>query len=507
MSSNNTSEPEKAPQASPAGPESESPDEQLPQDISGPNEPAQERGMRSSGSQVGPETIDLTDYSPNIQRAASAQHEKPSPAQIISKFSEFTEDVRIGYQWMRAHESQDPYQSRVFARLPTYQQVLSLIEPIVESLQQHGVVITTESFVSLLDEQYSAGPDSYADNPARWAIVNSFFATAMLNRSTTDFLKEVTPVARNYFKNAFSMLPELITQGRDVSACEALLSMAMFTQCTGDAHLTMQITAAATRLVQTLGLHRIRFYLSLDPIAAERHQRVFWVAYILDVDAMAKYDISPSLGDNRIPLTLQHDSSPRNPAEPCDFASPTLLRWRSELAVIQRRIQTQLNPGKAHRLTGDELLNDVRSMGEQLQEWESSLPEQVWAKEYPDDGLDLTISLALLHCAFLNSLTNVHMALVSLRAAERPGLDSSLNPPEGLLQAEIHKAWGACLGSARDMIEVAVNLPPQPFFQLWYDTWSLSPKVTPDDQLTRNCEKGNSVLPSISGPYSLVWNP
>lgn len=404
---------------------------------------------------------------------------------------------------MRAHESQDPYQSRVFARLPTYQQVLSLVEPTVESLQQHGVVITTQYFVSLLDEQYSACPDSYADNPARWAIVNSFFATAMLNRSTTDFLKEVTPVARNYFKNAFSMLPELITQGREVSACEALLSMAMFTQCTGDAHLTMQITAAATRLVQTLGLHRSRFYLSLDPIAARRYRRVFWVAYILDVDAMAKYDISPSLGDDHIPLTLQHDSSPRNTAEPCDFASPTLLQWRSELAVIQRRIQTQLHPGKGHHLTDDELLKTVRSMGGQLQEWESSLPEQVWAKEYPDDGPDLTMTLAFLHCAFLNSLTSVHMALASLRFAERPGPDSSLPPRDSHLQAEIQKAWAKCLGSARDMIEVAVSLPPQPFFQLWYVTSPLSPQMSPDYQLTHICQRGIMCYP-LSAVFILL---
>lgn len=413
----------------------------------------------------------------------------------------------MGYQWMRAHENQDPYQSRVFARLPTYQQVLSLIEPIAESLQQHGVVITTEYFVSLLDEQYSAGPDSYADNPARWAIVNSFFATAMLNRSTTDFLKEVTPVAWNFFKNAFSMLPELITQGRDVSACEALLAMAMFTQCTADAHLTMQITAAATRLVQTLGLHRSRFYLSLDPIAAERHRRVFWVAYILDVDAMAKYDISPSLGDDHLPLTPQHDSSPRDPPENCGFDSATLLRWRSELAVIQRRIQTQLHPAKAHHLTDDEFLNTVRLMREQLQAWESSLPEQVWVKEYQDDGPDLTMSLAFLHCAFLNSLTSVHTALASLRFAERPGPDSSLPPRDSHLQAEIQKAWATCLGSARDMIEVAVSLPPQPFFQLWYVTSPLLPQMSPDYQLTHICPKGNYVLPSIGGLYSVLCDP
>lgn len=140
----------------------------------------------------------------------------------------------MGYPWIRAHENRGAYDSRVFARLPTYQKVYSLIGPIVESLQHHGAVITLESFGNLMDEQYAAGPDSYADNPARWAIINSFFGTAMLTRSTTDFLKEITPTAWNYFRNASSVFPELITQGQDVSACEALLSMAMFVQCTAE---------------------------------------------------------------------------------------------------------------------------------------------------------------------------------------------------------------------------------------------------------------------------------
>lgn len=61
------------------------------------------------------------------------------------------------------------------------------------------------------------------------------------------------------------------------------------------AQLTSQITAAVSRLVQTLGLHRRRFYFFLDPIAAQRHHRVFWVPYILDVDAVDKYDLCPSL--------------------------------------------------------------------------------------------------------------------------------------------------------------------------------------------------------------------
>lgn len=473
VSSNDIIECEKPVHAPLVGPENEKTGGSSTLDNSVLNEPPHELVTGGGDSQANLEIEDLMEADPNPLPATSAQQDVPTAAQIISKYSEFTQDVMMGYQWIRAHENRDNIHSKVFARLPTYQQVLSLIEPIIESLQNHGAVITAELYVKLLDEQYSAGPDCYADDPARWAIVNSFFGTAMLTRSTTDFLKQITPTAWNYFKNAFSMFPKLITQGRDVSACEALLSMATFAQCTADTQLTMQITAAATRLVQTLGLHRRRFYLSLDPNAAQRHRRVFWVAYILDVDAVEKYDLGPSLAAEELAVTFEHDDSPQASIDSRNLDSLSLLRWRAELAVLQRRIHEQLNHDGINHMKNDELLKTVLSMEEQLQAWKRSIPEWIWTNQ-DDDESDFTLSIAHMHCAFYNSLSRVHMALVHTKSSERSEFDQSTVLSESHSEAEIEKAWTMCAVSARKMIEVLANLKSQPFFQLWYvarDPW------------------------------------
>lgn len=467
VSSNETVECEKPVRNPLYGHESDDIDVLPPRNNSIPKEPAQERAIGGGDcSRPDLETVDLTEATPNPPPATYAQQENPTPAQIISKFSEFTQDVMMGYQWIRAHETGGSYDNKVFARLPTYQQVLGLIEPIVESLQQHGAVITPESFVNLLDEQYSAGPDCYADNPARWAIVNSFFATALLTRSTTDFLEQIKPTAWNYFKNAFSMFPELITQGRDVSACEALLAMAMFAQRSADAQLTLQITAALTRLVQTLGLHRSRFYVSLDPIAVQRHQRVLWVAYILDVQAMEKYEFGPSLAIRELAVPFQHDASNLHPTDSESFKPHDLLRWRAELAVIQGQVHESVSPAKIHRMKDDELLKIVLSMNEQLQGWKKGLPEQIRRIQH-DEESDLVLSIAHLHCAFDNSIIRAHMALVNNRNPELSELTQSSVPGEIHVEAAIREAWTTCATSARNMIQVVTNLTSQPFFQLW----------------------------------------
>lgn len=478
-SSNEINESDKPVRSQPEDPEKEKTGDLSVINNSVPNETAQELFIGGGNSQAEVEIEDLTGADPDPLLEASAQRQTRTAAQIISQYSDFTQDVMMGYQWIRAHENRDNRQTKIFARLPTYQQVRSLVEPIVESLQQHGAAITVELYINLLDEQYLAGPDCYASGPARWAIVNSFFATAMLNRSTTSFLKEITPTAWNYFKNALSVFPELITHGRDVLACEALLAMAVFTQCTADAQLTLQITAAATRLVQTLGLHRRRFYFSLDPIAAQRHHRVFWVAYILDVDAVEKYDLSPSLAAEELAVTFEHDDSPLDPIPSGNVDSLSLLRWRAELAVIQRDIHERLKAATTQHMKDDELLKTVLSMDDQLQAWKRSIPDGIWTVEQ-DDESDFTLSIANLHCTFHNSLSRVHMALVHTKRSEGSELDQTLGLRESHTGAEIEKAWTMCAISARKMIAVVTNLTSQPFFQLWYVATDPWPKFAPE---------------------------
>lgn len=424
--------------------------------------------MSNVDSHVDPELTATTSNSPPT---TSDAHQTPSPAQIISRYSEFTDGIKSAYHWLRAQENRGLTQSKVYARLPNHEQVRNLVEPIVEHLQQHGAAITTQYVLELVDQQFSGDPDSYTDDPARWAIVNSFFATAMLNRATTGFLVEILPTAWSYFKNAFSMFPELITQRQDISACESLLAMAMFAQSTADGQLTTQIIAALTCLVQTLGLHRKGFYHSLDPIAIRRHQRAFWATYILDVDAMEKYDMSPSLGNANLDAPFEDDNPDFQHTTSEEFASFEILRWRAKLAVIQRRIHERLHLARALHMKREELLETVTLLYEQLQAWKrglSGLPETIRVVDCQDDGPSSASSISLLHYAFYNSMRKVHMAVVHLGAVERSEAHEIPLSDKIQLEFEIKKAWSTSAICARDIIAIAANLPPQPFFQVWY---------------------------------------
>ncbi|WAO91540.1 Fungal-trans domain-containing protein [Fusarium falciforme] len=391
------------------------------------------------------------------------EEECPPLAQIItSKLGEFARNVGEGSQWMRAHEDQGPYRSRVFAKLPTRLLLASLVEPILEELQQHGIIITRESFLQRLDQQYLAGTDSCADDPSRWTIVNSLFATAMLHRTTNESLAHTSRTAWSYFKNAFSNFPELITRGRDVSACEALLAMTAFMQCTADTQITLQLASATSRLVQTLGLHRRDFYSSLDVPTAQRHQRVFWATYVLEVEMMDKYGCGSGLtrGETPLELPLRCSSSSCAALQACKCSS--LLPWRSELAIIQRRIHDQFDPERPVYLGSDELTRVVSSMNGQLLAWKGGLPGDMLTETH-HLGPNFNIAMALLLYSFHNSVSRLHMVLVHPRAADEPNWASRAPQTE----PRARKGRDACTASARAVINIARNLASEPFYQQW----------------------------------------
>ncbi|KAL2678562.1 hypothetical protein Neosp_009310 [[Neocosmospora] mangrovei] len=433
--------------------------------ISNENEPSQAPVETSSDDEAESLDDDETEAMQDLPPLTEYNQEEEDPplAQIItSKLGEFVRKVGEGRQWMRAHEDQGPYRSMMFAKLPMRLLLASLIEPIIEELQLHGITITRESFIQRLDEQYLAGSDSCADDPSRWAILNSLFATAMLHKTTNDSLAHASQTAWSYFKNAFSMFPELITRGRDVSACEALLAMTTFAQCTADTQLTLQLTAATSRLVQTLGMHRSRFYSSLDVPTAQRHRRVFWAIYVLEVEMMDKYGCGSGLTRGETPVELLLSCSSSSCAAPEACKCSRLLRWRSELAIIQRRIHDQFDRETPVQFGRDDLMRAVQSTNEKLLAWKSGLQEDMSTKTH-QHGPDLDTSTALLLYNFHNSMSRVHMALVHSRACDDPS--GIFEEPQTEPMAQM--GWDACAASARDMISIACNLASQPFYQMW----------------------------------------
>ncbi|UPK98295.1 hypothetical protein LCI18_009230 [Fusarium solani-melongenae] len=229
-------------------------------------------------------------------------------------------------------------------------------------------LFTLTSLSELLQQQFLSGPRNCDDSPVRWAITNAFIATAIQWKTEHGA----------YFKNAFSLFPELLIRGNDISTCQALLCMAIFMYGTSDARTTSSLSSSVVRVLQAVGLHTRCCYEKLDPITAEQHRRVFWIAYILDSDQMMKQGLPSTFGNEDVELPAM------NP--PDGLGDYTLLGTQKKinvlgymagLAMIQSRISITLYSKQALKMNSTELQRAVAELNSQLDMWKMDLPLEI----------------------------------------------------------------------------------------------------------------------------------
>jgi hypothetical protein len=78
--------------------------------------------------------------------------------------------------------------------------------------------------------------------------------------------------------------------------------ISIYMQGLSDIRATSVLIGAAARLSLTFGLHQKVFYSALDPAAANRRKRAFWISYILDRSMSVNTGVPSIFDDDAIGL-------------------------------------------------------------------------------------------------------------------------------------------------------------------------------------------------------------
>ncbi|AEO70702.1 glycoside hydrolase family 71 protein [Thermothielavioides terrestris NRRL 8126] len=108
------------------------------------------------------------------------------------------------------------------------------------------------TFVPLLDAQLAAGPAEPAGNPARWALVNAVIALALRAKMAPGAEAELSIYQRAFYRNATTVMSELILQEPGLLSVQALLAMAMFARATSDTRAFAMLVTSALRQLELL---------------------------------------------------------------------------------------------------------------------------------------------------------------------------------------------------------------------------------------------------------------
>lgn len=420
----------------------------------------------TEGTGTQPTTVDAEPSRKNTIGPGGGLKPAACPTMLLSSLPDQTT-----FKTIRDQQDHGCFARTVFGPLPAEGHLIQLMEGAMSDVDKLYPLLTAESCVMLVHQQLAAGSDNCHDNPARWATVNALIAMGIQWKTANKAFEELLPIPWAYFKNAFCVFPELIIQGTDIQACQAVLAMAMFMQGTADSRTTSHFIATAVRLLQTIGLHRREPYHGMDLTVAEEHRRVVWIAYILNSDAMMKYGLPSAFGDDELDIELPSEVPTdglgifilSRTQTPINF-----LRFTAELSVIQSRIHRRIYSERVAQQTPTELLDAVADLDQQLEIWKSGLPLEI-RPTYNRmlSSSELEIPVLQLHFAYYNVVGKVHTAVTGLGHLNesdivRSGsLDAGREHPNMLLSSQIR------LAAARATLLLLRNMPPQPLAYIW----------------------------------------
>ena len=274
---------------------------------------------------------------------------------------------------LKVRQDHNCFSHRVFAPLIRQALTSQFVESALYDIGRSWPIFDTELILTMMNEQCVAGLDNCHQDTTRWATVSGFLALAIQWKAVSGGIKDLFPISWEYFKNAFSIFPQLMVQGKDIRACWAVLIMVMFMQGTGDMRATSSLIAAAAHLSRMVGLDRGDLYLDMDSGEAEQHRRVFWMIHIISNNVAMKGGPSAPLTDEYIEIELPSRPSPDGVAD-LMFSDFNLLRYMAQLSIIQSRVLKELSCGKGLQRNLDVFLRRIEELDRQLEEWKTGLP-------------------------------------------------------------------------------------------------------------------------------------
>jgi hypothetical protein len=389
----------------------------------------------------------------------SGDHDKKKSALREKLFTMLPEQTNA--RKLRLEANRDPFTSSVFIRLPPKSQLQSMFEVAFNEINYTLPLFDVPVLIDLLEQHYSDPTVPPGKYPGRWAMLNATIAVAIQLRTARDSYSEMTQLSWHFFKNAFSMYSAIALRGADLLDLEALLAMAIYMQGSSDMRTMSVLLCAAARLSWTLGLHQKEFCSVLDPVAANRHRRAFWIAYILDKSVSVKTGLPSIFDDDAISLDypdlIVSGSLTDGNVPGTSVSASSVFRLQAELAMIEFGIEKRLYSASASRQNVHQLLAVVAELDNQLENWKAKLPSSF----QPDHSIWSTTPTArepiiLLHFSYYRALSEIHGFAAHLIQEGDIGIIRQIQSSK-IIQAS----------AASQIIHTLQYLPSQQPGQLW----------------------------------------
>lgn len=333
---------------------------------------------------------------------------------------------------LRAKINNNPFHMFVFNPSLSIPDILELFEGVVDDISQVYHHVTMSKLKNLIQPQDT---DSSIDQAARKCIMNALLAVAFHCKADNMAFEDLSPFAWSHLKSAMSIFLYLFLEGSNILVCEAILTMAMFIQGTGDSPMASQLLSSAVRVAQ-MSLQR-RQDDEATRSQSEHQLRVLSTLVSLDIDFSFRNGIPPSVSRDDMAMFLPD-------SELDQVGEVDVSRYRAQLAKIQLEVYHQLLSDAVRDDSYAERCAKSSVLYQELQTWRKSLPTSMQLIDCDQaSSEEIPLLTILLHLVF-------HNLNIKILSATRT------RPIEGLAL------------SARATIDLVQHLPTRQFTVLWW---------------------------------------
>ncbi|KAF7563961.1 hypothetical protein G7046_g148 [Stylonectria norvegica] len=189
---------------------------------------------------------------------------------------------------LRASLGEDSFGREVTPLLPLVVSRRLIENSFIEIMADYQLLDLT-SFLALLDAQCADSLTDPAGLPARWALVNAVLALALRAKTAPGSEAELSEIPRAYYRNATTVIPNLILQASTSISIQALLAMAIFARGTSDTQAFITLSTNASRLLELFSLKGLLDGGVVNVEEEDWRKRAVRVALLLEKDAIEKY--------------------------------------------------------------------------------------------------------------------------------------------------------------------------------------------------------------------------
>ncbi|KAH9203483.1 putative C6 transcription factor [Leptodontidium sp. 2 PMI_412] len=272
----------------------------------------------------------------------------------------------------------------------------------------------------------SSSPSSIGQVSAR-ACILAFIAFLSTYHETTPSQRVM---GAEYAIKAQSLVPFILQECNSVDALQTMVILSLFELTSGSMQSARHFLSLAGNIIFILGAHRAsrppRQLLGMRPrdvdASTQKHLRnIFWLCYTLDKDLALRTGYGHILSDEVCDLTIPPGyvdnlfrrfpvNQPTDLPDDIDPLFPLDLR----LSIIKSRAYRMLFSPQALRKMDVDLLNEVRELDEELEQWRLSVPGN-WRPTVsfcPESSVDSVMNMRsiMLRLNYHYCMTIIHLA-------------------------------------------------------------------------------------------------